>query len=72
MKVAGARAPMRSYAEKAPFYSKAVIPGGTYKGNNNDVRDSCCRCALECHAQVFLKMFNTVMLKRLFRVNKAS
>lgn len=23
--------------EKAPFYSKAVIPGGTYKGNDNDV-----------------------------------
>ena len=23
--------------KKAPFYSKAVIPGGTYKGNDNDV-----------------------------------
>ena len=23
--------------KKAPFYSKAVIPGGTYKGNNSDV-----------------------------------
>ena len=23
--------------KKAPFYSKAVIPGGTYKGNDSDV-----------------------------------
>ena len=34
MTVAGMR---DALIKKAPFYSKAVIPGGTYKGNDSDV-----------------------------------
>jgi hypothetical protein len=35
VKVTGA--PRDALIKKAPFYSKAVIPGGTYNGNENDV-----------------------------------
>ena len=67
VKVAGAE--RDALIQKAPFYSKAVIPGGTYKGNDNDV-ETVAVGAAGYHAQIFRKMFNTVSSKACLEIKK--